>query len=229
MAPPAHLKLPFGFDRLQLQADLHKVLQAEWKAHYNTRDYVGSWTSLALLAAGGDAGMINAQPVNGLPVAETPLMAGCDYFRQVIESFAFPKLNARLLCLAPGAYIKPHRDNCLGYEDGEFRLHIPLVTNDQVEFLLAGERIVMAEGSCWYINANEEHSVANRGSADRIHLVIDGARNAWSDQLFFALAGKDAFERPPKALPAAQQQAMLEELRRLGTPAALALLAQQNG
>lgn len=228
MGPVAHLKLPFEFDRQRLQADLQQLLQHDWVAHYNTRDYVGNWTSLALLAPGGDSRMINAMPLEKLPVLETEIMAGCDYFRQVLDHFEFPKLNARLLCLAAGAQIKPHRDNCLGYEDGEFRLHIPVITNPQVEFILAGKRIVMDEGSCWYINANEEHCVANRGSADRIHLVIDGERNAWSDQLFFALAPENRFQRQPKAMSAQEQQSMLAELQRMGTPAAQALVAQMQ-
>ena len=150
------------------------------------------------------------------------------YFREVVQYFQFEIITARLLCLEVGAEIKPHRDHCLGYEDGEFRLHIPIVTNPDVEFLLAGERIIMDEGSCWYINANEVHSVANRGTENRIHLVIDGIRNDWSDELFFSQATKEQFERPAKELSVDEKQRIIAELELLGTPAAKLLIEQMK-
>ena len=63
-------------------------------------------------------------------------------------------------------------------------LHIPVVTNDGVDFRLNGERCVMAAGSCWYLRLSDPHSVANRGSNDRVHLVIDAAVNDWGAALF---------------------------------------------
>lgn len=92
-----------------------------------------------------------------------------------------------------GSVINPHKDHASGYEDGMFRLHIPVTTNSEVEFILNGEQLIMKEGECWYTNVNFEHSVANRGKQARIHLVIDGERNDWSDSLFFSLAPRDSF------------------------------------
>lgn len=220
------LKFPMDFDVARLQADLEKVLQQQWVAHYNTGAYSGNWTSIALLAAGGDSQTINALPTEQQPVTETEVMQECAYFREVLDSFEFPKTTARLLCLEVGAEIKPHRDHCLGYEDGVFRLHIPIVTNPGVEFILAGERVIMNEGTCWYINANEEHSVANRGTENRIHLVIDGERNEWTDKLFFSLASEEQFRPEEKPMSETDRQRMIEELERLGTPAAQALIRQ---
>jgi quercetin dioxygenase-like cupin family protein len=226
MEPVTSLKFPMTFDVARLQADLEKVLKKQWVAHYNTGAYSGNWTSIALLSAGGDSQTINALPTDRQPVTETEVMEGCAYFREVLNGFLFEKTTARLLCLETGAEIKPHRDYCLGYEDGVFRLHIPIVTNPDVEFVLAGERIVMDEGTCWYINANEEHSVANRGTENRIHLVIDGERNEWTDQLFFSLAPEEQFQPKKTEMSDESTQRMIEELERLGTPAALALLKQ---
>lgn len=53
------------------------------------------------------------------------------------------------------------------------RLHIPVVTNDGVDFRLNGVRCPMSAGSTWYLRLSDPHSVANRGSSDRVHLVID--------------------------------------------------------
>ena len=218
------LRFPMTYDIARLQADLAKALQKNWVLHYNTTAYSGNWTSIALLAPGGDETQINA--LNDLPVSETAAMDGCDYFREVLDSFPFRKTSARLLCLEVGAEIKPHRDYCLGYEDGVFRLHIPIVTNPDVVFMLAGERIVMDEGTCWYINANEEHSVTNGGAENRVHLVIDGERNDWTDTLFFSQASEERFERPEKPMPEADKQRMIAELERMGTPAAQVLIGQ---
>jgi hypothetical protein len=37
----------------------------------------------------------------------------------------------------------------------------------------------MAPGTAWYIGVGNPHSVVNRGSSDRVHLVIDATLNAW--------------------------------------------------
>ncbi len=220
------LRFPFTFDVELLKADLETVLKHEWTAHYNTGAYSGNWTSIALLAPGGNPSNINAMPSEESPLMETELLRNCPTFKSILDQFPFEKTSARLLCLETGAEIKPHRDNCLGYEDGVFRMHIPVVTNPQVEFILAGERVIMDEGTCWYINANEEHSVANRGTENRVHFVIDGIRNDWTDELFFAQAPESSFERPPIPVSAEQKQRMIAELERLGTPAAIELVKQ---
>lgn len=226
MAFITSLRFPLNFDVERLQSDLQHVLQHNWVAHYNKGAYSGNWTSLALLSAGGSSSAINAMPKEGEQVVETEIMSGCNYFREVLNSFRFEKTTARLLSLEAGAEIKPHKDYCLGYEDGVFRLHIPVITNPDVEFVLAGERVIMEEGSCWYINANEEHSVANRGTENRIHLVIDGKRNTWTDELFFSVAPEADFIRPEREMSHTEKSAMIAELERLGTPVALELIQQ---
>ena len=69
--------------------------------------------------------------------------------------------------LTPGSVIKEHRDHDLRFEDGTVRLHIPVVTNDCVDFRLNGLPCPMAAGSCWYLWLSDPHSVANRGPEDR--------------------------------------------------------------
>lgn len=49
---------------------------------------------------------------------------------------------------------------------------------------LDGKRIEMAEGEAWYLNFNLYHSVRNKGTAARIHLVIDCKVNEWFRSLF---------------------------------------------
>jgi len=93
-------------------------------------------------------------------------------------------LAVRLLRLKAGAVILEHRDAELCFEKGEIRVHIPVVTNPDVEFILDKERIQLQEGECWYMNFNLPHAIANKGESDRIHLVIDARVNDWVKELF---------------------------------------------
>jgi hypothetical protein len=74
--------------------------------------------------------------------------------------------------LRAGSKIKTHMDNG-SYLSKIRRHHIPLITADQVDFLVGSEKINMMVGECWEINNNRPHSVKNNSSVDRFHLIID--------------------------------------------------------
>jgi len=214
------IKFPIVFDTEKLKNDLSKIINKKWTDHYNTNDYTGKWTSVALMSKDGKSDSIYAFSRNNDEIVNTEILDSCNYFKEVLEGFLFEKTAVRLLQLAVGAEIKPHSDHCLGYEDGSFRLHIPIITNPEVEFILDGKRLIMNEGECWYIDANFEHSVANRGKQDRIHLVIDGIRNDWTDDLFYNEASEDQFQKPKTVMSEEQKLLMIAELRKMNTAAA---------
>jgi quercetin dioxygenase-like cupin family protein len=220
------IKFPIVFDTERLKIDVQKVLKQNWVDHYNTNDYSGKWTSIALMSQGGKSDAIYALPNSNEPIINTEVLDSCDYFKAILDGFLFEKTAVRLLQLAVGAEIKPHSDHCLGYEDGSFRLHIPIITNSEVEFILDGNRIIMNEGECWYIDANFVHSVANRGTNNRIHLVIDGIRNDWTDQLFFAEANPDQFIKPKPTMSDEQKQLIIAELQRMNSTVANDLIKE---
>ena len=178
------LKLPLRFDAAQLQGDLDLVQSDEWANHYNERDFGGLWQGAALRSANGSARDINAGPPGPAEFADTPLLARCPYIGRALAEFRCPLKSVRLLSLAPGSFIREHSDHALGYEDGEIRIHIPIRTNPGVEFYVCGERLLLEEGECYYINVNLTHRVNNRGTAARVHLVIDAEVNAWVRELF---------------------------------------------
>jgi hypothetical protein len=111
--------------------------------------------------------------------ADTPMLAACPYFRQVLDTFAAPLRAVRLMRLTAGSVIKEHTDHELSFEDGTVRIHVPVVTNAEVEFYLNRSRVVLEVGSSWYLRLSDPHSVANRGTADRVHMVIDAEVNDW--------------------------------------------------
>ena len=86
--------------------------------------------------------------------------------------------------LTPGSRIKEHTDLDLSFEDGMVRIHIPVTSNADVEFRLNNSRIVMEAGDAWYLRLSDPHSVENRGSTDRVHLVVDADINGWVEALF---------------------------------------------
>lgn len=221
-----HLQLPFQFNIKKLQEELAVILKSNWIPHFNKNGYTGNWNSIALYAQNGDAANIYAMPNSDIPLTETPIIKNSKYLRAVVQTFKVPLLSVRLLKLEIGAYIKPHRDYNCGYEDNIFRIHIPIVTNSEVDFMLDNVRLEMREGQCWYTNVNYIHSVANNGTSDRIHLVIDGERNSWSDDLFFSLAPRESFfpkvEEPTYSLEVMEQ--MLVELEAMNTEGSLALI-----
>ena len=83
------------------------------------------------------------------------------------------------MLLGAGARIKEHKDYFMGFEEGVIRLHIPVLTNPNVEFYLANERVQMHEGELWYLDFSQKHRVENNSEEDRIHLVMDCKVNNW--------------------------------------------------
>ena len=115
----------------------------------------------------------------GSDFRDTPLLDRCPYYRDVLAAFVCPIKSARLLKLGAGASIREHRDYDLGLDQNEARVHVPVVTNSSVEFLLEGRRVVMAPGEAWYLDLNRRHNVRNRGTTDRVHLVVDCIADDW--------------------------------------------------
>lgn len=181
---PDRLTLPLRFDAERLRADLSRLSPEDWVPHFNKGYYQGEWSGVALRAVGGSARGLYPDPTASQSFADTPLLERCPAAREVLSAFHCPLLSVRFLKLAAGASIKEHRDYNLGYEDGEVRLHIPVVTHPEVEFYLSGRRVLMAEGECWYLDFNQPHRVENKGGTERVHLVVDCVVDEWLRALF---------------------------------------------
>jgi GNAT superfamily N-acetyltransferase len=185
---PDAVKLPLQFDAGRLQADLAGIVTTEFIPHFNTAYYQGDWSAVPLRSIGGRTDQIYPDPTAKDSFADTPLLARCDYIREVLARLRCPQQAVRFLRLKAGSEIKEHCDHELGFEDGEVRLHIPVITNREVEFVLNQVRVIMDEGECWYLNVNRPHRVANRGAADRVHLVVDCVVNDWLRDLLLGAA-----------------------------------------
>jgi hypothetical protein len=220
------LKLPLAFDPERLRHDLAICEAEHWAKHFNQRDYAGEWTGIALRSTTGQAADIYANPAHLSGYVDTPLLARCAYFREILEAFHCEKETARLLSLAPGSEIKEHRDLGLGYPHGAFRLHIPIETDEGVRFRVAGQDLPMQAGECWYADFDRPHSVLHRGERRRVHLVFDCQRNTWSDELFLRAGYRFETEKNAEQYDAGTLAKVIAELEKMDTDAARALIAQ---
>ncbi|MDB4383947.1 aspartyl/asparaginyl beta-hydroxylase domain-containing protein [bacterium] len=169
------------FDVERLQSDLELLERDDWIDHFVKQNYEGSWSVLPLRGpshAGHPVMMIYSDP-NCRDFSDTIFLEKAKYIQEVLAQFECPLLAVRLMKLTAGSEIKEHTDHDLSLEDGTVRLHVPVVTHQDIEFYLNGERVVMQEGDCWYLKLSEPHAVKNPTSMDRVHLVIDAEVNDW--------------------------------------------------
>lgn len=179
---PSSSQLPISFSIDKLQKELSICENELWTPHFNTKRYEGNWTSVSLRSGSGLTNDITSFP--NATYKNTDLLNLCPYFKEIMDWFECEKEAVRLLRLGPQSEIKEHVDNDTSYEDGFFRIHIPIITNDEVFFYVDKKRVPMKMGECWYANFQLPHSVENKSSEPRIHLTLDCIRNDWSDELF---------------------------------------------
>ncbi len=184
MAVIKYIRLPFQFDVTLLKQEVAVIAEKHWLLHYQTLHYEGGWSAIPLRSINGKADNIFISPQEQTEYADTEFLVNSTYLKELLSFFECPLLAVRLLKLDAGALIKEHKDADLAFEKGEIRIHIPVQTNDEVEFILDKERMQMKEGDCWYMNFNLPHSIHNKSKYPRIHLVIDAKVNDWVKNLF---------------------------------------------
>jgi hypothetical protein len=192
----SHL-LPFRFDPGRLEEDLGAIRPEEWVTHFNTDEYEGEWHGVALRSVGGRPAALYPDPAPGATFTDTAVLARCPYFQAVLAQLRCPLRAVRLLRLGPGSRIREHRDHRLGYEDGQVRIHVPITTNPEVDFVVNGDKLRMNAGESWYVNFNLPHRVVNRGTTPRVHLVIDCVVDDWLRALLPAEITAAAVGAPP--------------------------------
>lgn len=184
---------------LQMQQELSLLLQQQWHAHVNKRDYQGGWDVLALRCATqhlNSHGILQSFAIH--PDANWSNLPYLEYspaLLHFVNTLPYQLKSVRLMRLHPGAEINAHRDHGLSLEHGEARLHLSLQTNEQLNFFVNEKRVPMQAGELWYINADQVHRVENKGSEPRINLVLDCVVNDHLKEQIYA--GCNA--TPPKA------------------------------
>lgn len=112
--------------------------------------------------------------VNVLRYAGRPLL---DQVDEIIDKYIRPDfpdcdpMRVQLAELPPGQIITPHRD--LGILAAIHRLHVPIVTDENVKFIISRQEFYLEPGRLYDLNNVAVHSVENRGNVMRVHLLVD--------------------------------------------------------
>ncbi len=183
---PNFLELPFEFNIEKLLSDLKLINKNDWVNHPNTQAYDGAWLISSLKSISGKTRDIVA--IENQEYFDTPLLQKMNYIQTILENFKTKIEAVRFMKLGANSKIKEHCDKGSSFEKGYARLHIPITTNENTHFILEGKKYKLKVGSCYYIDANNSHSVINEGDKDRIHLLIDCHINDWIKD-FFIIGG----------------------------------------
>jgi len=81
-------------------------------------------------------------------------------------------IRAMAAKLLAGGRILPHRDSHPSFAVGH-RIHVPIVTNPRVRFMIDGRPFQLEVGQAYEINNQKTHSVMNKGTTDRINFIFD--------------------------------------------------------
>jgi hypothetical protein len=183
----------------------------EWAVHYSNYNVGRSWHAVALRSFGGDPQFIakpsemtrawrrDNEALTAAQCIDTPLAALLPAVNELAAGLpgGSPE-RVRLMRLDTGGLLDRHSDisdRDAGTRNGQLaRLHIPLVTNDSVEFGWWDINNVrhdrrMRLGETWYLDQRKAHRASNDGEA-RVHLVVDvPADDELRDLLRAAYAG----------------------------------------
>ncbi|NQY67971.1 MAG: aspartyl/asparaginyl beta-hydroxylase domain-containing protein [Flavobacteriales bacterium] len=158
-------KLPFTFDVEKLQEEVAQFTIEDWTDR-GAKSFEGN-TAIQLVSTDGEMN----DSFNG-PMETTDSLEKCPYIKQVIAQFDQVVGRSRLMRVAPGKTVPPHRDSQYHWYKRS-RLHIPIFTSDKVRFLCNDKEINMKAGETWLLNTWELHSVHNDSDEFRVHLVVD--------------------------------------------------------
>ncbi len=125
--PVPFVRLPLDFDAARLAAEIAQFAQDDWRPH--PQGHAGN-SALPLVAVRGDP---LDDGVAG-PMLPTPHLARCPYLRQVLAALDAPLGRTRLMKLDARAEATQHVDINY-YWQQRVRVHVPVVTFPEVEFL----------------------------------------------------------------------------------------------
>ncbi len=166
-------KLAIRFDAGRLASEVSQFIEAEWRTH--PQGHAGN-SALPLIAVHGDP---SDDGVRG-PMGPTPELQRCPYLRQVLAALGVVLGRTRLMRIVGHGEATAHVDTNY-YWMQRVRVHVPIVTFPEVEFLCGARSVHMAAGETWLFDTWRLHNVLNHCDGARIHLVADtvGSASFW--------------------------------------------------
>lgn len=145
-----------------------------------TEEFVADWQKRSLLVM-KDAEVLKAKSPTDIDQLDPTKQARLwDLMQPLIAELQLQNqqiMYADVSCLPAKKWVEPHVDTILLHAMAR-RIHIPIVTNPGVQmgFVNAEGKIEkhhLAAGSIYEVNNLVPHSVVNRGSTDRWHVLLD--------------------------------------------------------
>lgn len=181
------IKLPFHFDIEAIRKDIEKLKESGYYQLDNPYLVPGSLVGFHL---------IEPILVNDLPVfCPNEHLADSPALLAVYNTFESDKETYRIHSLRAGFTIKKHRDIARNFENNIIRIHVPVISDDEIYIYLDDERVKMEPGECWYMDLDLHHEIFNKSDKDRVNLVMDCVRNEWWEEVF-ASCGKSHDNNP---------------------------------
>ena len=179
---PVAIRLPLTYDVDLLVRDLEALRECDQSPQPGPY-HDGEWVGLALRSMGGEQST-NPSTAGLGGYQYTEALERAPYFKQILDELSVPKEVVRILTLPPGGHIKDHFDFHTSFQYGLIRLHIPIVTHPDVEFVIGGETVDFKPGELWFGDFSQVHSVENKSPITRVHMVIDAQINDFMLGLF---------------------------------------------
>jgi quercetin dioxygenase-like cupin family protein len=179
---PTARRLELRADSEALEAEMSRMPDSWWTRHLGPY-HDGAWEMLSLISPSGD---LSNQTSRGGAFAPTAALKQSPAFQKVLDELPGEKNRVRLMRLRPGGQIFRHSDPMEDIDPRMVRLHLPVLTNDAVRFLVDGQRVRMSPGELWHVDVRFPHEVHNEGHTMRVHLVADLLRCRELDDLLAA-------------------------------------------
>lgn len=135
--------------------------QEEYKVHRNTNTI---YLRFRRPLRGGD--------IVNYPLFDTYKEYINEYINLMSNYYEFVDWAAIIARLGPGKSIPKHKDNGPYFINGH-RIHMPLVTHDDVLFTVGDTTMNMKPGIFYEIDNLDYHGVENKSPINRDHLIID--------------------------------------------------------
>lgn len=187
------IRLPLRFDADRLADEIRSFTEKEWRKH--PQGHVGN-SALPLVAREGDP---SNDDVRG-PMQPTPYLERCPYLKQALASLQTVIGRTRLMRIEGNGEATLHTDTNY-YWMHRARVHVPIITFPEVDFICGESLVNMPPGECWIFDTWRPHNVLNRRPEQRIHLVCDtvGTVEFWDLVARGDRPGEPAFLQPSTA------------------------------
>lgn len=202
------IKLPFQFNVKAIKADIQSLKESGYYLLDNTYLEPGSLVGFHLIEPEVEQGVPVFRPNQHL--SQSPALLS------LYDTFKCDKETYRIHSLRAGCTIKKHRDIARNFEHSIIRIHVPIISTDEIYTYLDDKRVKMEPGECWYMDLDLYHEIFNKSDQDRVNLVMDCVRNKWWEDIF-AQCGKNHDDNPYRNMSVAELEGIRENFLAMTT------------